>query len=468
MKNHMAKIVSSYHSPGIPHEPSTDDTMVSEFVIYPNFPTPVQDLPDEVLAHIFWVALPAILDGPARRTLTALRLVCRRWNTIALATPNLWRGVSVRIQPWDRPFGISRHRISDLEGTIGLWLQRGGDKAPCTLHFDHWSFSLLLDQGSVARFLASPKRTWRELSFPIKTEFVSKAKDLLRENGDRGWESLKWLEIYQEHVSFYDIPSVPSVQSLHLVGATGLALEDAETGRPLEPPSTGGLVYQSLTSLHISRCYILDSLAFAKFISPTSFPSLRVLVLDSLEYAYKRDPFDSMLEEPTWPLTCKHEGVEHLTSIGSETAAVLVNLHLPSLKVWRLERVITRKLDTHSLDTANRWYQYFAEHSTDHLHTLDLGDSCMLPSQVAALLEKIPSVKKLYVQDLQPFQYLVNSSGLVLAEIEEIAAANPLLGNQVVDGAGVSQSILGNIEGAGIQAAGDIELSSRVVKSTIG
>ncbi|KAH6903649.1 hypothetical protein BKA70DRAFT_1227581 [Coprinopsis sp. MPI-PUGE-AT-0042] len=392
--------------------------------------SPIDDLPDEVLAYIFWVALPSILDGPARLKLTILRLVCQRWNAIALATPSFWRGVS--IQHRDRPIGASRCHISDLEGTVGLWFQRGGDNAPCTLHVDRFAFPWLLDRESFTEFLASPWRSWRELSFPIDAKFISNLKDRLRENGGGGWKRLERLEMYQMDTSFYDIPSVPSVQSLHLADASALALEDPETGRLLEPPSTGGVVYRSLTSLHISRCYIYDSLTFAKFISPTSFPRVRVLVLDSLDYAYEGDPFDSMLGEPTRPHTCKHEGIEHLTSIGSETAAVLVNLHLPSLKVWRLERVTPTKHSKHPLDTANGWYQSFAEHSTDNLHTLDLGDSCMLPSQVAALLEKIPSVKKLYVQDCQFLQYLVKPR-LTLVGIDEIVAIDPLPTTPVAD-----------------------------------
>ncbi|KAH6901699.1 hypothetical protein BKA70DRAFT_1405387 [Coprinopsis sp. MPI-PUGE-AT-0042] len=457
----MAEIISSCHSPGIPHDPSTDNTLVGELVIYPKFLTSIQDLPDEVLAHIFWVALPSILDGPARQMLTALRLVCKRWNTVSAATPSLWRAVSIRV--WDRPFGTSRYYTSDLEGTIGLWFQRGGDNAPCTLHLDHWSFRLF-DKGSTARFLASPRRTWRELSFRIDDEFVSKLKDRLRENGGGGWNCLERLEISLMDTPFYDIPSVPSIKSLHLTDASHFALE----GTLLEPPSTGNVLYRSLTSLHISRCIIPDPLAFARLISPTSFPSLRVLILDSLNYCHVRDPSDSRLEQPPLPLACKHKGVEHLTSIGSETAAVLVNLHLPSLKVWRLERITMIKWQMHSLEVTNEWYQRFAAHSTDNLHTLDLGESCMLPSQVAALLEKIPSVKQLYVQDFQFFPHLNNGPALVLAGIEEIVVTNPLPGTQVAERAGLSPIMRGHTQGSGIQAFGSNMLAIKVIEGCAG
>ncbi|KAH6903643.1 hypothetical protein BKA70DRAFT_1433274 [Coprinopsis sp. MPI-PUGE-AT-0042] len=182
------------------------------------FPTPIQDLPHEVLAHIFWIALPSILNAPAHDALTMLRLVCKRWNATALATPSLWHGIYLHYRD---VLSLSRVKplkfTSDLEGTPGVWFQRGGDKAPCSMHIGCFCFTTPSHKEALAKFLASPRRNWMELSIPINNELISNLKDRLR-NG--GWNSLQGLELEQTLVLFYDIPSIPSVESLHLVDFT--------------------------------------------------------------------------------------------------------------------------------------------------------------------------------------------------------------------------------------------------------
>lgn len=444
-----------YHVPRVPFwmlylrpDPATDT--------YPQFRPPIQDLPNEILAHIFCVMLPAILDAPSRHTLTNVRLTCSHWNTLTLATPSLWRGIY--IDECDLPLGEPSKFTSNLEGSLGVWLRRAGDKVPCTMHIGRNSFTFSSwDKGALARFIVSPRRCWEELSIPTDPLFLAEIKGHLQDGGRTGWESLKRLELYQWPSSFYDTPCLPMLQSLHLDRAV---LEDAQTHGILQHSPTGNFIHPSLTSLHISCSFVDKSLTFAKLINHTSFPHLQVLILDFLLPEWSGDGHpDSML--------CKHEGVEHLTVIGPGTAAVLLNLHLPSLRVWRVEKAGSREY--HSLSqTAERagWFQRFAERSGRDLHTLDLGDSQMPPADVAALLEKTPHIKKLYVQDSLFFQYLSDPM-VAIGEIDEIVSGHLLAPvAQLAHIAGPLQSVVDSLPESNIKIG--TRLPRRIVMREAG
>ncbi|KAK7058224.1 hypothetical protein R3P38DRAFT_2844889 [Favolaschia claudopus] len=103
--------------------------------------SPIQRLPNELLADIFDFCLPDDLymifasttddevDRLARRYLLQLGQVCTRWHRVAMDTPKLWSTIAVDTEVWKWSF-IGDARLADL---LESSLARGRN-SPLTLH----------------------------------------------------------------------------------------------------------------------------------------------------------------------------------------------------------------------------------------------------------------------------------------------------------------------------------------------
>ncbi|KAH6894909.1 hypothetical protein BKA70DRAFT_790133 [Coprinopsis sp. MPI-PUGE-AT-0042] len=86
-------------------------------------------LPTEIVANIFRCTLKAVADDQDSRRpcdtdpfqMSDLRRVCRRWNDVALATPDLWRGVQIDLDRWNPNVGTF-----SLWHFAKEWTNRGG------------------------------------------------------------------------------------------------------------------------------------------------------------------------------------------------------------------------------------------------------------------------------------------------------------------------------------------------------
>ncbi|KAJ7641214.1 hypothetical protein FB45DRAFT_899668 [Roridomyces roridus] len=87
---------------------------------------PVLTLPNEITSEIFLHFLTPYPDCPPLRGLdspTSLTHICRKWREIALATPMLWRALSIE-EPDDRA------------GVVQTWLDRSGS-CPLSIKLEH-------------------------------------------------------------------------------------------------------------------------------------------------------------------------------------------------------------------------------------------------------------------------------------------------------------------------------------------
>ncbi|KAK6978002.1 F-box domain-containing protein [Favolaschia claudopus] len=96
---------------------------------------PVLTLPNEITVEIFLRFLPSYPYAPPMFGLLSpilLTKICRQWREIALATPMLWRAISLP-QGWV----VDADRIEAAASAVSLWLSRSGN-FPLSLHmFDH-------------------------------------------------------------------------------------------------------------------------------------------------------------------------------------------------------------------------------------------------------------------------------------------------------------------------------------------
>ncbi|KAH6902321.1 hypothetical protein BKA70DRAFT_669243 [Coprinopsis sp. MPI-PUGE-AT-0042] len=91
----------------------------------------IRSLPVEILAQIFHQTLEAMTITNPNHVgetdpfqMASLRLVCRRWNSVALNTPTLWRGVQLDLDRWNPGSTVM------LSKFVEQWVERAGDASP--------------------------------------------------------------------------------------------------------------------------------------------------------------------------------------------------------------------------------------------------------------------------------------------------------------------------------------------------
>ncbi|KAJ7628869.1 hypothetical protein FB45DRAFT_834880 [Roridomyces roridus] len=160
------------------------------------FKYPVLTLPNEITSEIFVQVLPPYPRCPpvtGRSSPTALTHVCRKWRDIGLATPQLWRAISLR-----ETSGDSEETRIEME-KITIWLDRSRACA-LSIRMEHWPdlFSGVYNH---------PEECY----------------DALLPHRER-WEHLQ-LNVHNRHLHLFD-GLQPSLKSL------SLKMEDYEQGRP--------------------------------------------------------------------------------------------------------------------------------------------------------------------------------------------------------------------------------------------
>ncbi|KAJ7148434.1 hypothetical protein C8R43DRAFT_1008943 [Mycena crocata] len=82
---------------------------------------PVLSLPTEITSEIFLHSLPLYPLRPpmtGRLSPTTLTHVCRRWRSVALATPALWRAMTVAC--------VATENVETQKDVLKSWLTRSG------------------------------------------------------------------------------------------------------------------------------------------------------------------------------------------------------------------------------------------------------------------------------------------------------------------------------------------------------
>ncbi|KAJ7720910.1 hypothetical protein B0H16DRAFT_1474155 [Mycena metata] len=82
---------------------------------------PVLTLPNEIVSEIFLHFLPVYPVAPhiiGRASPNVLGLICRKWRSIALSTPALWRGITLSLR--------NGKRLDQKLRLLQNWLQRSG------------------------------------------------------------------------------------------------------------------------------------------------------------------------------------------------------------------------------------------------------------------------------------------------------------------------------------------------------
>ncbi|KAJ7487342.1 hypothetical protein B0H11DRAFT_1116536 [Mycena galericulata] len=156
---------------------------------------PVLTLPNEVVSKIFIHFLPVYpLCSPqtGRLSPTILTHICRRWREIALATPALWRAISLRYEG-----ATGKKQVHILE----TWLGRSGCY-PLSVHMEDHD---MIPHGECIEAIA-PHRTrleYAKLEMSLSSlRVIEGSMPLLRQLSIR----LPWDDIPPLYIAFRDVP----------------------------------------------------------------------------------------------------------------------------------------------------------------------------------------------------------------------------------------------------------------------
>ena len=127
---------------------------------------PINQLPREILAQIFWHCVPENRDLPRLMSSNSAPLllcrVCPSWRQLALATPNIWTTVGIIIRTQDADPSAFSH-------VINIWLERSGI-LPLTLYLvQHLGAGTRLDAyahlKAILSVLYSHSSRWENVTF---------------------------------------------------------------------------------------------------------------------------------------------------------------------------------------------------------------------------------------------------------------------------------------------------------------
>ena len=126
-----------------------------------NSARPIEQLPPEIMAEIFAMAVLSEAVPPTSSRMTPLKLgkVCSRWRGIAWSTAHIWSSVYLR---------LSRRRYQAQVALLRAWLDRSG-RYSLTIHLtleDEGVWTHAAPQKVVA-ILASESRRWYSVNFVL-------------------------------------------------------------------------------------------------------------------------------------------------------------------------------------------------------------------------------------------------------------------------------------------------------------
>ncbi|KAH6899123.1 hypothetical protein BKA70DRAFT_1314451 [Coprinopsis sp. MPI-PUGE-AT-0042] len=343
--------------------------------------SPLRRFPNELIAKLIWHCLgedAPLLDASDRGAFRALRCVCRRWRNIAFSTPEFWRGVSV---DWSQTFALG------LAQTLGQWFDRGGSQAPLKL--------ALCDIINIATedleaLLLDSHRRWVELSLDLEP---SAFRTLLNgiQDDEAIWSHVQRLGLGPTRGSILRpsgiVCALMDPQNPRLPVLHRLRLREMIPGNHMPH----ALYHANLSVLHLSDC-ILGAEMTQSLFSPVCFPRLQEVII---------------------PVTrTVHPGVRRAIIMG--TSVFL----MPYLSFPDLQYLHTNDIDNELVSTG---LSGFLQQSGANLHSLCSGST---PRALAAHINCLPCVRRLYVEDLGVFEHLSYAKGGPLASLQILIWTN--------------------------------------------
>lgn len=360
---------------------------------YQQLASPIRNIPNEVLSALFLAILPHDLGEQGRSELVSLRLTCRRWDEIALATPELWRGLI--ISPHDQSF--PRTNWSCLEDQWGAWLKRGGSHAPLRLILGDLLDLTPEQDTQVMHFVASPERKWVTLAMGYTIDRAAVLKEALT-GKDEAWSGIRELTLNSSGstAEVSTLLHLPQLQSLSLCLYGGLIPQPGHF-------TTHQLKYPLLVSLHLSGLSFESPAALAGIINETHLPSLQELIID-LPFFSSHPPGSTSIDHagPKAPVVT-HIGIKRFIIQGASSVMLLPYLSFPSLNAWEIR--VTCHVFPNQPDPMDALID-FSQRSTNSLQVLALQDSDLQPPDVARLVSLIPSLRHIHIKDCCFFLHL--------------------------------------------------------------
>ncbi|TFK20900.1 hypothetical protein FA15DRAFT_673081 [Coprinopsis marcescibilis] len=271
----------------------------------------IDSFPDELIVQIFFSALLARkLDRYKQEDrfvdtdpfhLASLRLVCQRWNQVALHTPQLWRGLELNLSKWNPT-------QSFLE-FANMWFNRAGHVTPSlrlTVKMDgsparEFSLRTSISKQLLSLILYSGRR-WGEwqlsgisvnllLSYPNNWSAPGSRESTPRHELCKAPTVLRVLSIYVSTSFCFNLfatpDPLPSLESLYITGvAAGPGSISYYPQRLRFLHLYGGIYFSphnfpkfsSLEELTF-ECGALSSDLLEDFLGPTTLPHLQRLVI---------------------------------------------------------------------------------------------------------------------------------------------------------------------------------------------
>ncbi|KAH6906998.1 hypothetical protein BKA70DRAFT_1285968 [Coprinopsis sp. MPI-PUGE-AT-0042] len=350
--------------------------------------SPLRRFPNELIAKLIWHCLgehDTLLDASDRGAFRALRCVCRRWRNIAFSTPEFWRGVSV---DWSQTF------TSGLAQTLGQWFDRGGPHAPLKLALCD---IINITTEDLEALLLDSHRRWVELSLDLEP---SAFRTLLNgiQDDEAIWSHVQQLGLGPTRGSILRpsglVCALMDPQNPRLPVLHRLRLREMIPGNHM--PHT--LYHANLSVLHLSDC-ILGAEMTQSLFSPACFPRLQEVIIVNT-------PQESSVPVPQPVTRTVHPGVRRAIIMG--TSVFL----MPYLSFPDLQYLHTNDIDNELLSTE---LSGFLQQSGANLHSLCSGST---PRALAAHINYLPCVKRLYVEDLGVFEHLSYAKGGPLASLQ--------------------------------------------------
>ncbi|KAJ7221857.1 hypothetical protein B0H12DRAFT_1329065 [Mycena haematopus] len=252
---------------------------------------PVLTLPNEITSEIFTKFIPAYpfpppFVGPLSPTI--LTHICRKWREIALATPALWRAISLPYSE-DKDSLHWKHKDS-LHCLLKSWLSRSGclplslevediwatlddkDVEALVLHCARWEYVRLAVDGDVAHTIQGPMPLLRQVE--IRVDSCGDEAIPMRFREAPRLRSLTFPEYYK--LSDETFPWA-QLTSLTLVG---YSLHDCAAALQHTP---------NLIHCHVAPC------ASDELDGP--MPQVRLALLESLVFTDFLDTYESMAQD---------------------------------------------------------------------------------------------------------------------------------------------------------------------------
>ncbi|KAH6906973.1 hypothetical protein BKA70DRAFT_1285951 [Coprinopsis sp. MPI-PUGE-AT-0042] len=340
--------------------------------------SPVRRIPNELIGQVICSCFdnPAILDTTDRQLFAIVRSVCRQWRTVALASHDLWRGLSV-----------SDDLTSDIGRKITSWFRHGGPTPNLTLKVS--SQTLPPD---IRQLLLHRQCRWTQISLHLPSTVLAHFMFHLQST-QNPWHELQSLEVHHQPTpSGTVIPctfflehmntrksNLPSLRSLHFKQAT------------LIPPLRSKLSHATLSTLCLSMCMSTPDI-IRQIVDPQHLPCLEELTLIQV---YSTRP------ESTPPPMVSHPRIRRVVLRDITTSTFVPMFLFPNLEFAEMSHI----WDQRSISLI----EAFLDRCGSDIHTLVLRGKSFAFSQeqAVALTRLLPTLHHLHIPDLEMFAHLI-------------------------------------------------------------